>query len=97
MTTSDLMVSAGSMPRKAHTSAIVLVFGVATSSSVHAGNVGTGARETASSTLAAYPHRAQMATRSSPAWLGAMNSCEPAPPIMPGSLSTTKYFTPQRS
>ncbi len=91
------MVSAGSIPRKRQTSAIVLALGVATSSSGQPGKLGIGARATASSTLAAYPHAAQMATRSSPAWLGAMNSCEPAPPIMPGSLSTTKYFTPQRS
>jgi hypothetical protein len=48
------MVSAGSIPRQAETSAIVRAPGVATSSiDGQAGNAGTGGRQTASSRLAA--------------------------------------------
>jgi len=65
--------------------------GVATSSgrAGGGGNAGWGGRDSASSTLAAYPAGGAERDAILAGGLGAMNSCEPAPPIMPGSLSTT--------
>src|SRR5574341_378919 len=61
------MVSRGSSARNAATSATVPTFGVATCSRTEAGNAGASGTPRASSTFAAYPHAAHIATSSSPA------------------------------
>ena len=50
------MVSRGSIPSSADTSAMVRALGVATSSRLPSGNSGAAGWPRASSTLAAYPH-----------------------------------------
>ncbi len=86
------------MPRNAASDAIVVVPGVATSSSGSAASAGgSGFGMTATWRFAAYPHDSHRTRTSSPAGLSTMNSWARLPPIIPTSELTAMVSSPRRS
>ncbi len=87
----------GAVPKKAATSSMECLSGVAIRSgsgeAQGASSTGEGT-ETAFSRLAAAPQAGQWATRSSPASERTMNSWERLPPMAPECASTAKYSRP---